>query len=107
MTDLRDKSLHRGTDRLLGSAIRRIVLEQSKRAHVGHIGCALSIADIIAAAVTVLGVQNPEDIDRSRLVLSKGQAALALYAALAEIGMLDRGQAHDILWGRQSPRRPS
>ena len=28
--------------------IRRIVLEQSKRAHVGHIGCALSVADIIA-----------------------------------------------------------
>src|ERR1051325_6350026 len=30
-------------------AIRRIVLEQSKRAHVGHVGSALSIADIVAA----------------------------------------------------------
>ena len=29
--------------------IRRIILEQSKRANVGHIGSALSIADLIAA----------------------------------------------------------
>ena len=29
--------------------IRRIILTQAKRAHVGHIGSALSIADIIAA----------------------------------------------------------
>jgi transketolase len=90
MTDLRDDSVLTGTGRLLGSAIRRIVLEQSKRAHVGHIGSALSIADIVGATVTVLGVQNPKDIDRSRLVLSKGHAALAFYAALAEIGALDR-----------------
>ena len=32
-----------------GQAIRRIVLEQSKRANVGHIGSALSVADIVAA----------------------------------------------------------
>lgn len=90
MTDLRDDPLLKGMDRRLGSAIRRIVLEQSKRAHVGHIGSALSIADIVGATVTVLGVQDPEDLDRSRLVLSKGHAALAFYAALAEIGALDR-----------------
>jgi transketolase N-terminal domain/subunit len=36
-----------------GQAIRRIVLEESKRAGVGHIGSALSIADILAALSVV------------------------------------------------------
>ena len=63
--------------------IRRIVLEQSRRADVGHIGSALSVADIIAALYGgILQVADPEDSDRDRFILSKGHAALALYAAL-------------------------
>jgi transketolase len=76
------------TGRLLGPAIRRTVLEQSKRAHVGHIGSALSIADMVGAAFGVLGSRDSGDRDRDRFVLSKGHAALALYAALAEVGTL-------------------
>ena len=30
-------------------SVRRSIIEQSKRAHVGHIGSALSIADIVSA----------------------------------------------------------
>jgi transketolase len=33
----------------MAERIRRIILEQSRRAHVGHIGSALSIADLVAA----------------------------------------------------------
>lgn len=73
---------------VLGPSIRRIVLEQSKRAHVGHIGSALSIADLIGAAFTYLGPQDPSEADRDRFVLSKGHAALALYAVLALVGTL-------------------
>jgi transketolase len=63
--------------------IRRIILEQSMHAHVGHIGSALSIADIIAVLYkSVLRIANPGDPDRDRFILSKGHAALALYAAL-------------------------
>jgi transketolase len=72
----------------LGPAIRRTVLEQSKRAHVGHIGSALSIADMIGAVFSVIGYRSPDDPERDRFVLSKGHAALALYAALAEVGNL-------------------
>lgn len=73
--------------------IRRIVLEQSKRAGVGHIGCALSIADIIAALYTDgLRITTPTDPDRDRLVLSKGHAALAVYAALHLRGWLTTEQ---------------
>jgi len=71
--------------------IRRIILNQSKRAHVGHIGCALSVADIIASLyANVLSINDPEDPDRDRFILSKGQAALALYAALFLKGWIIR-----------------
>jgi transketolase len=70
--------------------LRRIVLEQSKRADVGHIGSALSVADILAALYGgILRVSDPEDPDRDRFILSKGHAALALYAALHLAGFLD------------------
>lgn len=71
--------------------IRRMILEQSKRAHVGHIGSALSIADIVAALYgNILNVTHPEDPDRDRFVLSKGHAALAVYAALYLKGWLTK-----------------
>jgi len=73
--------------------IRTIILEQSKRANVGHIGSALSIADIIAALYGgVLRVGDPADAARDRFVLSKGHASLALYAALYLRGWLSKEQ---------------
>lgn len=63
--------------------IRRIILEQSKRARVGHIGSALSVADIIGTLyMQVMNIPAPGAPDRDRFILSKGHAALALYAAL-------------------------
>ena len=73
--------------------IRQIVLEQSKRAHVGHIGSALSVADIVAALYgAILRIADPADPDRDRFVLSKGHASLALYAALSLRGWLSADQ---------------
>lgn len=67
----------------LAAEIRRIVIEESKRANVGHIGSSLSIADLVAAVFvgsdSLASAENPE---RDRFVLSKGHAALAVYAAL-------------------------
>lgn len=69
--------------RITSAQIRRIILEQSKRANVGHIGSCLSISDIIAALyANILRISRPEDPDRDRLILSKGHAALAVFAAL-------------------------
>lgn len=63
--------------------LRQIILEQSKRANVGHIGCSLAVADIIFVLYTgVLRSSDPDDPDRDRFILSKGHAALALYGAL-------------------------
>jgi len=74
---------------VLSGQIRRTILEQSKRAGVGHIGSALSIADLLAVLFGgALRVPDVEDPERDRLVLSKGHAALALYAALHATGWL-------------------
>lgn len=76
---------------LSAQQIRKIVLEQSKRAHVGHIGSALSIADILASLYGgVLQVKEPDDPERDRFILSKGHAALALYATLFLKGWIDQ-----------------
>jgi transketolase len=71
-------------------ALRRLILEQSKRANVGHIGSALSVADILAALYSgILRIESPTDPERDRFILSKGHAALALYAALHLRGYFD------------------
>lgn len=73
----------------LARHIRRIILQQSRRAHVGHIGSALSVADLLAALYGgALRLSTPDHPDRDRFVLSKGHAALALYAALHLRGWL-------------------
>jgi transketolase len=75
----------------IADSIRRTTLEQSKRAHVGHIGSALSIADILGALFAgPLAAVQANDPDRHRLVLSKGHAALALYGALHATGRLTK-----------------
>jgi transketolase len=83
----RTEAIERGD---FADAIRREIIEQSFNAHVGHIGSALSIADLVAAVVA-----GPARLDggngRDRIVLSKGHAALALYAALDQLGMLEPG----------------
>src|ERR1035438_9969210 len=71
--------------------IRRVILEQSKRAHVGHIGSALSVADIIAALYDgLLRVGDPKDPERDRFVLGKGHAMLAVYGAFFLKGWLSK-----------------
>lgn len=70
-------------------AIRRTIIEQSYRASVGHIGSALSIADLMAAVIGVARLDG--EADRDRVVLSKGHAALALYVALHLDGRFDDG----------------
>lgn len=80
-------AIHPGGLATLAAEIRRTVVDVSWRAGVGHIGSALSIADIVAALYgSALTGSGP---DRDRFVLSKGHAALALYAALAATGRLD------------------
>ena len=78
---------------LTGLKLRKTIIEQSKRAGVGHIGSALSVADIVACLYgKVINAKSPRDPERDRFVLSKGHAALALYAAFAERGWITNEQ---------------
>lgn len=77
----------------IASVIRRAVIEQSKRANVGHIGSALSIADLLAVLYAgPLATVNPDDPDRDRFVLCKGHAALGWYSALYACGKISLDQ---------------
>ena len=69
--------------------IRRHIIDMIYRAGSGHPGGSLSATDILVALYFDIMNHNPEDIkwpDRDRFVLSKGHAAPALYACLAETG---------------------
>ncbi|MCL4534604.1 MAG: transketolase [Bacteroidetes bacterium] len=80
-------------DHLSPRQIRRIILEQSRRANVGHIGSALSIADIVAALYGhVLRIPAPNDPQRDYFILSKGHAVLAVYAALSLKGWMSQSE---------------
>lgn len=77
----------------IADVVRRTVIEQSKRANVGHIGSALSIAELLAALYAgPLADVDPTDSDRPRFVLSKGHAALGWYGALHACGKLSAEQ---------------
>jgi len=69
----------------LAHRIRKTVIEESYRAKVGHIGSALCIVEIMAVLFGE-SMRLEDGEDRDRLILSKGHAALALYAALTETG---------------------
>ena len=72
-------------------AARRLILEEAHRAHVGHIGSALSVVDLLVALYGgIMHIRSPEDVERDRFILSKGHAALALYAVLFLRGWISR-----------------
>ena len=65
--------------------IRKIILDISRHAGVGHIGPALSVADIIAVlyhGVMRMSPSAKKSGKHDRFILSKGHAAAALYGAL-------------------------
>ncbi len=79
-------------DRLteMSRTMRNWIVQQSHDSHVGHIGSALGIVDIVAALWgDVMHKPGTDDSARDRFVLCKGHAALAQYAAMRWNGLLD------------------
>ena len=75
--------------RVLAWLIRRHGLEMTHLSRGSHIGAIFSVAEIMAVLYTGVMNVNPADPampDRDRLILSKGHAGAAVYAALAERG---------------------
>jgi transketolase len=79
----------------LAVEIRRLVIEMSGSPNGVHIGGSMSIADLLAVLYSEVLRQpafggSPDD--RDYLILSKGQASAALYAALAATGVIPKSE---------------
>ena len=73
--------------------VRKMALEAVYSAGAGHPGGSLSVADILTYLYLKEMKVNPQDaknLDRDRLVLSKGHCSPALYGVLAEAGFLPK-----------------
>lgn len=80
------------TSEQLAWKIRRHGIEMTHLSGGSHIGAILSVADIIAVLyndIANVDPKNPKKPDRDRIILSKGHAGAAIYAALAELGFFD------------------
>ena len=84
---------HHGDATEAALRIRQIVIEQSRRANVGHIGSCLSVADLLAVLYMRVLRHSPDaSVERDRFILSKGHAALALYGALHLAGYVSSAE---------------
>jgi transketolase len=75
--------------RALAARIRLHVVRMTSAGGSSHVGSALSMTDILAVlygAVLKVDPGAPRWADRDRVILSKGHAGAAMYAALAERG---------------------
>jgi transketolase len=78
---------------LIARQLRFKVIEMSHAAGTPHLGSALSCLDILVAAywnIVRVDAKNSTDPARDRFILSKGHAASALYATLAERGFFPK-----------------
>ncbi len=78
----------------LSRSIRVRAVEMSHQARTPHLASALSCIDILVALYAGeflrLDPQTPQAPERDRVIFSKGHAAPALYATLAESGFFDQ-----------------
>lgn len=89
----------------LALRLRRRILTMIARAGSGHPGGSLSAVEILCSLYFGQLRHNPAQPqwpDRDRFILSKGHAAPALYAVLAEAGYFPRVW----LWSLRRPRSP-
>lgn len=72
----------------LAQSARISILKMTHAAQVSHVASALSVVDILAAIYSRKSAPTPSEVDsqfRELIILSKGHAASALYAILAEL----------------------
>jgi transketolase len=78
---------------LIARQLRFKLIQMSHAAGTPHLGSAMSCVDILVAAywnVLRIDATKPADAGRDRFILSKGHAASALYAVLAERGFFPK-----------------
>ncbi|MCC0632742.1 MULTISPECIES: transketolase [unclassified Clostridioides] len=89
---------HKGLNEI-ARIIRRDIVSMIHRAKSGHPGGSLSVVEILTALYfdeMNVDSSKPKMEDRDRFVLSKGHAAPALYATLAEKGYFDKEELNGL-----------
>ena len=90
------KTMKENRDDLLvktAGKIRRNIIEMLVPKESHHIGCSLSIVEILTSLYfkqMIIDLKKPNDSKRDIFILSKGHAAAALYATLAERGFFEK-----------------
>lgn len=78
----------------LSNELRKNILSMSHEAKSAHLGSCLSCVEILEAAMfnclSLKRLSKENVVDEDKFILSKGHAAMALYAALFELGFLGR-----------------
>ena len=80
---------------LMAKNIRQSALMMVHKAKASHIASALSIVDILAVLygqIMHFDLKDPYCATRDRFILSKGHACVAVYATLAEVGVISHKQ---------------
>lgn len=75
--------------------IRKDIFKTICRGGGGHIPASLSIVEILVFLynrILKVNPENPKDLNRDRFILSKGHAAVALYAVLADKGFFPKSE---------------
>ena len=89
---------HKGLNEIT-NVIRKDIVSMIYRAKSGHPGGSLSAVEILTALYfdeMNVDSTNPKMEDRDRFVLSKGHAAPALYATLAQKGFFDKEELNHL-----------
>ena len=76
----------------IASLIRAHIVKMCHNSKSAHLGSCLSCVDILVSIYwggLNLNPKEPKNVTRDRFILSKGHAAMALYATLAEKGYFD------------------
>ncbi len=79
----------------ISNNVRKSIIDEVYSAQSGHPGGALSCADILTVLYfnqMNIDPEKKDDLNRDRLVLSKGHASAALYAVLAERGYFSKDE---------------
>lgn len=81
-------------DREVCQRLRKEIYLTAEKGGMGHLASCYSCLEILytlyVKKVMKYDPQRPDDLDRDRLVLSKGHAGLALYSVMCEAGLIDK-----------------
>lgn len=90
--------LYKRDTKELASRLRLHAVKMTNRGNSSHIGSILSVVDIISVlygSILRVAPDQPKHPARDRLILSKGHAGAAVYAALAELGFFSKERLSD------------